>query len=154
MSTRCNVVVNDSYGDLWFYRHSDGYPSVTGESLKKFLRWLIDGKIRNNVEQASGWLILMGAAEYGNKHEFVSGKWIDVPKASLTEPPADDKHSGWKCGAYEPSKGEHGDIEYLYVIDLVAKEIRCCRPEKRGAPFYTVTAANIDQPIGEDDTDD
>jgi hypothetical protein len=31
--------------------------------------------------------------------------------------------SDWKCGAYEPTTGIHGDIEYLYVVDLAAKEI-------------------------------
>lgn len=141
------MVVKDNYGELWFYRHSDGYPSCTGESLKRFLRWLIDGKIRDNAEQASGWLILMGAEEYSTNHEYVNGKWQDVPKVAITEPTGSPSMS-WKCGAYEPSLGEHGDIEYLYVIDLKAKEIRCSRPgEGRKSPFYVVNATNIDKPI-------
>lgn len=32
--------------------------------------------------------------------------------------------SGWKVGAYEPSTGIHGDIEYLYEIDLKAKALK------------------------------
>lgn len=151
MSTRCNVVVQDRYGELWFYRHSDGYPSTTGESLKKFLRWLIDGKIRDNVGQASGWLILMGAEEYSTTLQNVNGEWKTVPKPTIMEP----NKSEWKCGAYEPSDGEHGDIEFLYVIDLQKKEIRCSRPGKaRATPFYVVTAANIDQDIGDEVSDE
>lgn len=145
MSTRCNVVVKDRWYELWFYRHSDGYPSVAVKSLKKFLRWLIDGKIRDNATQASGWLILMGAEEYLIETKYEDGAFSTSPKPTLTEPLGG--LDGWKCGAYEPTKGEHGDIEYLYIIDLQAKEILCCRPGQRAAPFYRVTAANIDKPI-------
>ena len=83
MSTRANIIIKDEYDKLWFYRHHDGYPSVTLPSLNKFLSWIKEGKIRNNVNQAAGWLILLGAEEYGNKGSF-------------------DENSDWKVGAYEP----------------------------------------------------
>jgi hypothetical protein len=28
----------------------------------------------------------------------------------------------WKVGAYEPTTSIHGDVEHIYVIDLVKKE--------------------------------
>ena len=101
MSTRANVIIIDKFGDeLIFYRHSDGYPDGTLPTLNEFLDLVKSGTIRDNVEQASGHLILIGNKEYGKNT-------IDH----------------WKVGAYEPSVGIHGDIEYLYVIDLEQKKI-------------------------------
>jgi hypothetical protein len=102
MSTRANIIIKDSFGDeLWFYRHSDGYPEVTEKSLNKFVSWVDKGLIRNNTGQAAGWLIQLGHNEY---------KQGDTPVI--------DDFSGWKVGAYEPTQGLHGDVEYVYTIDL------------------------------------
>lgn len=110
MSTRANILIKDGYNQLWFYRQSDGYPEVTLPTLNKFLDWVKEGKIRNNVSQAAGWLILIGREEYfeDNKIPF--------------EPSGDEIYS-WKVGAYEPTTKQHGDIEYLYIIDLEKLEI-------------------------------
>ena len=122
MSTRCQIVIKDSYGDnILFYRHSDGYPEGAMPTLQKFMSWVRRGIIRNNAEQSAGWLILIGAKEYD--HKWISGK--QVPKENLFEPAPDDGFGGWKCGAYEPAKGRHGDIEYIYVLDVEAKTISC-----------------------------
>jgi hypothetical protein len=64
MSTRANIVIKDKHSQLIFYRHSDGYPEGTLPSLKKFMSWVKAGTIRNNVSQAAGWLIMVGAQEY------------------------------------------------------------------------------------------
>ena len=102
MSTRANIIIKDNYDELWFYRHSDGNPEVTEKSLQVFMKWLKDGKIRNNVGQAAGWLITLGNKEYGQNRQ----------------PDGPQDFSSWKVGAYEPTVGRHGDIEYLYTIDL------------------------------------
>ena len=104
MSTRCQVIIRDKYKDaLWFYRHLDGYPEGALPTLKTFMGLIKEGKIRDNVEQAAGWLVLLGAQEYG----------VSVKKCGL------DPMMGWKCGAYEPCMPqEHGDIEFLYTLDL------------------------------------
>lgn len=106
MSTRMNVIVKDKYTGksdwskpLWFYRHSDGYPDGALPTLRQFMQLIKDGKIRNNIGQASGWLIMLGAEEYS----------VPMPKDGIKD---------WKVGAIEPSQGRHGDIEYLYVLDL------------------------------------
>lgn len=100
MSTRADIQVIDGYGtELWFYRHSDGYPAGALPTLGEFMRKVVEEKIRDNTEQASGWLIVVGRDEYGNV-------------------------GGWKVGAYEPSSGPHGDTEYRYELDLQKKEIR------------------------------
>ena len=109
MSTRANIVVtNDSNEELWFYRHSDGYPEGTMPLLEKFLGYIKKGKIRDNIEQASGWLIALGHKEY------------NVSIESLNE---EDSFRNWKVGSIEPSVGQHEDIEYLYTIDLSKKTI-------------------------------
>lgn len=105
MSTRANIVIKDSYSHQIFYRHSDGYPEGTSDTLNMFLNWVKTGKIRNNTGQAAGWLIVIGALEYGTINESI-----------LTTGPSD-----WKVGAYEVTDCIHGDIEYLYIIDLDAK---------------------------------
>lgn len=112
MSTRANIKILEivDYGGkdgeskevLWFYRHCDGYPEGTLPTLKKFMRWVIERKIRDNISQAAGWLVLIGADEYGKGFT-----------------PSD----GWKCGAYEPMTEQHGDIEFLYTLDITNKLI-------------------------------
>jgi len=122
MSTRANIIIQDGYGEkLWFYRHSDGYPEGTLPTLEKFLSYVKDGRIRNNVGQAAGWLILIGIQEYANgQYGSPSG---DAP-LNDAEPGHDTDLSGWKVGAYEPTAWEqHGDIEYLYTVDLSALTI-------------------------------
>lgn len=104
MSTRAQVRLTDGKGDeLWFYRHCDGYPAGVMPTLTAFMDRVKAGTIRDNVEQAGGWLILLGAAEY-----------------NVTATSTD-----WKCGAYEPCScgGLHGDVEYLYTVSLKDKTI-------------------------------
>lgn len=92
---------------LFFYRHSDGYPECAGESLKKFCEGY-KKYLRNNVGQSAGWLIIQGRDEY-----------------------ADSSHNTWKVGAYEPTDSIHGDIEFLYVIDLTDMTLRCFKHNGR-----------------------
>lgn len=159
MSTRANIVIQDANGHLFFYRHADGYPSVAAEELKTFLRWVIAHTIRDNIHQSAGWLVLLGHTEYA-----------DSPFHSRNCKPGTAPQDGgmdWKCGAYEPACGISPDIEFLYIVDLPSKEIRCCLPvyvavpgetyrdasfdpEHPPEPFYTVTADNIDDTIPED----
>jgi hypothetical protein len=120
MSTRCQVIIKDECNELWFYRHSDGYPKGALPTLTKFMKWVKEGKIRNNVEQASGWLILIGAEEYNSVIQFVNGKYerVQKPMEDIFNPNPKDI-MGWKVGAYEPSMPrENGDIEYLYTLNL------------------------------------
>jgi hypothetical protein len=135
MSTRANVVLQESYSykntkgrnmtktdKLYFYRHSDGYPEGTLPSLNKFMDWLKQGLIRNDLSQGAGWLIVLGAIEYMSipKFDIECGfpdhYYMDMDKI---QPPKD-----WKVGAYEPTTGIHGDVQYVYVIDVAAKTLQ------------------------------
>lgn len=108
MSTRCNVIIKDTGSQLIFYRHSDGYPSGVKPTLTHFLELVKSDKIRNNASQAAGWLIMIGNVEYD------AGQM----------PNPEDRLSGWKVWAYEPTDKLHGDIEYLYEIDLTAQTLK------------------------------
>ena len=110
MSTRAQVIIKDNNQELWFYRHSDGYPKGTLPTLEKFLNWVKEGKIRKNVEQAAGWLILIGAKEYNVK-----------------DAPVSDQQMYDNCGSYEPCacKARHGDVHFLYTIDLIQETLTC-----------------------------
>lgn len=103
MSTRCNIVVKDNpFGkdrELWFYRHSDGYPSSVLPSLEPLMDKLRKGEVRDNISQFAGWIIVLGHEEYAHYQ------------------------NDWKVGAYEPTFGLHGDVEYLYTIDLQKKTL-------------------------------
>lgn len=110
MSTRAQIIIKDAETELWFYRHSDGYPETTGPSLKIFLDWLKKGLIRNNVSQTAGWLVILGAYEYGS-----------IPVSYQIGIPSPE---GWKVGAYEPCPPQRfGDIEYLYTVNLETQTI-------------------------------
>jgi len=128
MSTRCQVIVKDQEVEQWFYKHSDGYPEGTMPQLELFLKWVKEGTIRDNVEQSCGWLIIIGAIEYQTLQE---GLFTESDKKSYER---NDKKvfealttfspKDWKVGSFEPCPPEqHGDIEYLYTIDLDKQEI-------------------------------
>ncbi len=110
MSTRANIIIKDRNSKLYFYRHSDGYPECTMESLKGFCK-MYNTQLRSNVSQSAGWLILYGAVEYGFKGDLTDS--------------SGNEFTGWKVGAYEPTTGIHSDIEYLYIIDLEEGTLTC-----------------------------
>lgn len=130
MSTRCNIVLTESYSwkdektgkeknrteKLFFYRHSDGYPEGALPTLLKFVHAIKSGKIRNNLSQCAGWLVLYGAIEYDTMKDAFEGKY----KPDLLE-----HLYGWKVGAYEPTTTLHCDINYKYEIDVNKATIKC-----------------------------
>lgn len=111
MSTRANIKVIEGDAVLWFYRHSDGYPEGAMPLLNEFMGYLESGAIRQDISQASGWLILLGHQEYIKEGH------------AKEKPDKDDGFSGWKVGSIEPTTQQHGDIEYLYTIDIKAKSL-------------------------------
>ena len=123
MSTRANIKIKDKYSELWFYRHSDGYPSGALPTLRKFLKWLKEGKIRNDPCGAGGWLIMIGAEEYNCTYESRKSTYKRNHPGTAFRPKNVDSGMGWKVGSYEPTTKQHGDIEYLYTVDLDTKTI-------------------------------
>lgn len=138
MSTRANIVIKETYSDfdnqgketietekLFFYRHSDGYPEGAMATLSIFMKWLKEGKIRNNIQQAAGWLILLGAMEYNSIPSFATSEPHFTGGKRYGDTDTIGSPEDWKCGSIEPSTCIHGDIEFLYVIDLTSQGIKC-----------------------------
>ena len=73
-------------------------------TLEKMVDEYKGGRVRKDIEQSSGWLIVLGHEEY--------------------YPLLGTRYGDWKVGAYEPATGRHGDIEYLYIFDLKESELR------------------------------
>ena len=114
MSTRANIIVKDSLGQLIFYRHSDGYPEGAMPLLNDFLNLLKDGKIRDSVTESAGWLIILGHNEYAEMRR-------------------DYGYTRYMVGSIEPTTEIHGDIRYLYEIDVEKKTIECWKyDEEKG----------------------
>lgn len=130
MSTRCNIVVKDKWDKpMWFYRHSDGYPEGAMPILKNFMDMVRSGHIRNNASQGSGWLIILGAQEYNYHRDYTDQSTYGKPRDDLSlndyKPGGEGRSGmGWKVGSIEPTTGIHGDIEFLYVLDMEKMEIR------------------------------
>lgn len=127
MSTRASIVVKDEAEKLYFYRHSDGYPEGVLPTIQILMSWVKSGKIRNNVSQFAGWIILLGAIEYNTIPKFETKKSYVYPQGDLKtiETPKD-----WKCGAFEPATDIADDADYIYTIDLGTAEISYRRSDE------------------------
>ena len=131
MSTRAKVVIKDDHSEQYFYRHSDGYPDGALPTLKKFMNYIKTGQIRDNTMQSAGWLVLLGAQEYSDYWDHKGP--MNAEKKSKTKEEILEPIIDWKCGAYEPSTDNVGWCDYVYIIDLVKKEltyIKTSEPEK------------------------
>lgn len=103
MSTRSNILITDGSENLLFYKHSDGYPTGQ-ETLLKFMDMVKKGKIRDNVSQSAGWLVILGREDYNG---ILKGyKEMDY------------NGMNWKVGSYEPCDFYGSDIEYFYVCNI------------------------------------
>ena len=98
MSTRCNIIVRDKDSQFTLYRHCDGYKEVTFEHLKDFIKTY---NFTNNY--------------YAQASSIVT----ELIRINLKKNTTDQDYN-----PYELTNGIHGDIEYLYTIDLELKTIR------------------------------
>ncbi len=64
MSTRANIIIRDGQDELIFYRHSDGSPEGALPTLENFLGLVKSDRIRDNLRQAAGWLIIIGYEDH------------------------------------------------------------------------------------------
>ena len=96
MSTRANIILRDGSGDeLCYYQHSGGYPDGVMPMLNDFMARVRNQRIRDNTEQAGGWLMILGSSP----------------------------GYCWKASTVEPSTCIHGDIAWLYIVDLSTKTV-------------------------------
>jgi len=89
--------------------------------VRKTFIYLFSKKIRDNLSQSAGWLIMLGAIEYDTIPVFekVEKTYSSKGNIKTCASPKD-----WQVGAFEPTTGLHGDIKHLYVVDLKKKEAK------------------------------
>jgi hypothetical protein len=113
------------------------------------------GATRANVSQAGGWLIILGAIEYQTLPEglFPENKKNVLDRTDdVIETVLDNlSFTDWKVGAYEPTTRIHGDVEFVYVLDLAKSEIRVYRAGdgEIGELLATVTKFDVADPVEE-----
>lgn len=97
MSTRANVKITQNGGDttIWLYHHHDGYPRGLGASMIETLREMGVGDDR---------------------------RWFDAFTIATHLLKTDEPlYSGGECekkNEFELTNAMHGDIEYLYTINI------------------------------------
>ena len=134
MSTRANVIIQETINlsaymrpnrvdKLYFYRHSDGYPEGVMPILEKFIKWIKEDKIRDNLSQAAGWLVVLGAIEYNTIPAFKKEEPSYKGAKAYGDVESIEFPDDWKVGAFEPTTGIHGDIQHLYVVELSNKTV-------------------------------
>ena len=104
MSTSAIIKITDGCETMNFYRHWDGNPEVVLPQLNLLLDRVKDETLRDNTQQFSGHLIVLGAIEYNS-----------IPNDSI--------YKDWKVGAYEPVGDNYPDVSCQYVIDLKKKTV-------------------------------
>jgi hypothetical protein len=127
MVTKANVVLTETrtYNSksgkvvtktrqLIFYRQNDGHPDGTLAVLQVFMKWITEGKLRNNISQCGAWLTVLGSIEYNNIPKFLYFK----EKLGYSELNSIPFPRIWRCGSFEPVSTINGDIDYLYEIDI------------------------------------
>jgi hypothetical protein len=135
MGTRANVILSETYtyhdnagkpaqrtSSIIYYRHYDGNPETVIPHLEKIIDWIRRGKIRRDVQQGGGWLFILGAVEYNTIPQFETedaGSGLLYGNIDTLQDPRD-----WKAGAYEPTDGIHGDINFLYTLDMKTLTIK------------------------------
>lgn len=95
MSTRANILILETGNKVWLYHHWDGYPAYLGAVMGEFLR----DRIAGHYWDASG----------------VANVLI---KGHL------DGDESVQDDGFELTDNRHGDIEYLYIIDMNEKTMR------------------------------
>ena len=118
MSTRSQIKVRGS--EVMLYKHSDGYPEETlptlGETMKRFI------KERGNEPDYALAQIMRA---FARRDEQRRKEWLKEIKDNP------DKYSEYMLETYSKPRMtgwgidtiRHGDIEYLYHIDLIEGKI-------------------------------
>ena len=134
MSTRCQLRFTETDSDrvAQIYRHSDGYPrSVLPllEILENQQELLRETGTQRDASYAAAQFILVDKLQYithttESKNETYSN-WPDTID-SVLDPEAWNQVDATPTyllghGVEDPSCGIHGDEEYLYVIELPAR---------------------------------
>lgn len=128
MSTRCQIRFTEADSDCvaQVYRHSDGYPGGVLPLLKHLQELLHETGTQRGANYAAAQLLLIDELRYiGYTTESKNDSYSKWPNtiAGVLDP------ESWKQvdatpsyllghGVEDPSRGIHGDEEYLYIVEL------------------------------------
>lgn len=131
MSTRCQLQFSENGSDrvAQVYRHSDGYPESVLSLLEHLQELLHATGTQRDASYAAAQFIFMDKLWYLERtFRCRDGVYSDLPDtvAGVLEP------EDWQekqvtpsyllgHGVEDPSRGIHGDEEYLYVVELPAR---------------------------------
>lgn len=129
MSTRCCVLVrsvdpdgNSLSNDIILYHHYDGYPNKcgVGPSLKKLTQLIQENWYSCTQTRFANALLKGNVAICPAMRSYMqpTGGGNDLN----SEPPKKYMYCMFDDG-YDLSDNLHGDIEYLYVVNIVNKEV-------------------------------
>lgn len=101
MSTRCQIAIKDGNGlhSIKIYKHSDGYPNGVLPTLKPFVKNFVAQR-GPDIEYCLAQIV----------RRFAIKEYSDY---NGIEPIPAYRYVGWGIDTEL-----HGDIEYLYVVDL------------------------------------
>ena len=105
MSTRTNIVVKGNNSVI--YKHSDGYPEYILPIIVPFLR-----VFKNNRGNDPEYCIASIIREFTRQEIITSSDWYKQIDRNSDEIPREF------CFGYGVSEHIHGDIDYLYIVDL------------------------------------
>lgn len=155
--TRCNILIKNMNTDtsVWVYKHCDGYPSVTGDELKRFLSTGNNSSL--DVYDMLDGLIYM----YGDIYEeanYVSGDSeyiyfiyieMDVTKLSCTK-----MNHEWKDNKNNPV--EVFSVEYPHKQDIdniySVKQLKNCSAKLEYLDKINLTELGVLDNISDDTT--
>ena len=148
MSTRAAIRILDNRYEQWYYCHSPGYPinnnsdNPTGilPDLIKMREWVQQGTIRDNVKQASGWLVRLGVAALIEQQQAERVQGPDEPEILLSQPPGPKTAMNWKASLYEPCSMSEAllDYDWAYWLDLRKPSIAIFSRKNTNARGITV----------------
>jgi hypothetical protein len=124
MSTRCNIEIYDQYypstPGARLYHHSDGYPSFMEKKLTDFLTAIAETKnyrFNWDSEAVAAMMIVLSIEDYEKPHKPYSTDRLDA--YDLNQPKKPYRPNGG-MPVFQPCIENHGDIDYLYKVTLLA----------------------------------
>lgn len=132
MSTRCQIEIMDGKFEdhkgmgVLLYHHSDGYPSFQLEKLQRFLdrvkTFLDEAEYPYwwDSERVAAVMVLLSAQSYDNPI-LLSQKKLEAALTGGVPSYARDPDLKFPDGGvpvYQPCRMWHGDICYIYVVEL------------------------------------
>lgn len=127
MTTRAMIMITENKNmqdieeeiedtDIFLYVHADGYPEALGEEIKEFLTYEGAKNLMGDKEYMYAWLLKKIMDDYVksmidfDKENSLYGLDEDNPLPTMKN-----------FNGYGISSEMHGDISYLYVIDMASE---------------------------------